>query len=468
MKKEWKLKEYLGDKELYLKMAKIAIPISLQSLITVGINLMDTIMLSKMGDAQISASSLAGQFINLFMICCMGIGMGASVLTSRFWGMQDKHSLKKTITIMLRFVVIFAAIFTAITIISPEWIMRIYSDEAPIITHGITYLKWMIPTYICTGLSLTCTIVLRTVGQVRIPLYCSISAFFVNVFFNWVFIFGKLGAPRMEIGGAALGTLIARVFELIFICGYFFFIDKRIRYRLKDVFMKCRDLLREYIRISIPVLISDGLLAFGNNTVAMIMGRIGETFVAANSVTMVVQQLSSVLTTGVCNASGIITGHTMGEGDIAKAQRQGYTFLFIGFIIGCFSALVIFLLRGPIINYYDISSEAKAIAWDLMNAIIIINIFQSMNSILTKGVLRAGGDTTFLMAGDILFLWVASIPLGYLAGLKWGLPSFWIYTFLKIDQIIKCIWCYFRLRSGKWLKKITFLSPWQKKQRDRL
>ncbi len=454
MKKEWKIKEYLGDKELYLKMAKIAIPISLQSLITVGINLMDTIMLSKMGDAQISASSLAGQFINLFMICCMGIGMGASVLTSRFWGMQDKHSLKKTVTIMLRFVVVFASVFTAVTIISPEWIMRIYSDEAPIITHGITYLKWMIPTYICTGLSLTCTIVLRTVGQVRIPLYCSISAFFVNVFFNWVFIFGKLGAPRMEIGGAALGTLIARVFELIFICGYFFFVDKRIRYRLKDVFMKCRDLLSEYIRISIPVLISDGLLAFGNNTVAMIMGRIGETFVAANSVTTVVQQLSSVLTTGVCNASGIITGHTMGEGDIDKAQRQGYTFLFIGFIIGCFSALVIFLLRGPIINYYDISPEAKAIAWDLMNAIIIINIFQSMNSILTKGVLRAGGDTTFLMAGDILFLWVASIPLGYMAGLKWGLPSFWIYTCLKIDQIIKCIWCYFRLRSGKWLKKI--------------
>jgi len=454
MKKEWNFKEYLGDKELYLKMAKIAIPISLQSLITVGINLMDTIMLSKMGDAQISASSLAGQFINLFMICCMGIGMGASVLTSRFWGMQDKHSLKKTITIMLRFVVVFSAIFTAITIISPKWIMRIYSEEKPIIDHGITYLKWMIPTYICTGLSLTCTIVLRTVGQVRIPLYCSISAFFVNVFFNWVFIFGNLGAPRMEIGGAALGTLIARIFELCFICGYFFFIDKRIRYRLKDVFMKCKDLLGEYIRISIPVLISDGLLAFGNNTVAMIMGRIGETFVAANSVTTVVQQLSSVLTTGVCNASGIITGHTMGEGNIKKAQRQGYTFLFIGFIIGCFSALVIFLLRGPIINYYDVSKEAKDIAWDLMNAIIIINIFQSMNSILTKGVLRAGGDTTFLMAGDILFLWVASIPLGYFAGLKWGLPSFWIYTFLKIDQIIKCVWCYFRLRSGKWLKKI--------------
>ncbi len=454
MKNTWKYKEYFGTKELYLKMVKIAIPISLQSLITVGINLMDTVMLSSMGDAQLSASSLAGQFINLFMICCMGIGMGASVLTSRFWGMQDKTSLKKTVTIMLRFVVLFSSIFTIITVLSPDWIMRIYSKETEIIQHGVTYLKWMIPTYICTGLSLTCTIVLRTVGQVRIPLYCSIAAFFVNVFFNWVFIFGKLGAPRMEIGGAALGTLIARVFELCFICGYFFFIDKKVRYRLRDITMKCRDLLKEYIRISIPVLISDGLLAFGNNTVAMIMGRIGQTFVAANSVTMVVQQLSSVLTTGVCNASGIITGHTMGEGDYDKAQKQGYAFLFMGFIIGCFSALVIFILRDPMINYYDVSAEAKVIAKDLMNAILFINIFQSMNSILTKGVLRAGGDTTFLMAGDILFLWIASIPLGYLAGLVFGWPSFWIYTCLKIDQIIKCVWCYFRLRSGKWLKKI--------------
>ena len=202
------------------------------------------------------------------------------------------------------------------------------------------------------------------------------------------------------------------------------------------------------------MLVSDSLLALGNNAVAMIMGRIGEAFVAANSVTTVVQQLSSVLTTGISNASGIITGHTMGEGDYEKAQKQGYTFLFLGFVIGCGAALVILLLRAPIINYYEVSAEAKAIAWDLMDAITMIIIFQSMNSILTKGVLRAGGDTKFLMAGDILFLWVASIPLGYLAGLVFHWSSFWIYTMLKIDQIIKCVWCYFRLRSGKWLKKI--------------
>lgn len=449
------LKEYLGDRAFYKKIVTIAIPISLQQLITVGINLMDTIMLSSMGDTQLSASSLAGQFINLFEIVCMGVDMGASVLTARFWGMQDKVNLRKSITLMLRLGLLLMTAFTLFSGLRPDWVMKLYTSDEAIIEYGILYLDWLWPTYLCMGLSLTCSIVLRSVGQVKLPLFSSVAAFFVNVFFNWVFIFGELGAPRMEIAGAALGTLIARVFELALIAGCFFFTDRRIGYRLHHLFLRCRDLQKEYFRISIPVLISDSLLALGNNSVAMIMGRIGSAFVAANSATVVVQQLSSVLTQGVSNASGIITGHTMGQGDFEKAQKQGYTFLGLGFIIGVVAAGLIMILSEPMINYYQITTEAKAIAAELMASISFIVVFQSMNSILTKGVLRAGGDTRFLMAGDILFLWVASIPLGYLAGLVLDWPPFWVYTMLKIDQIIKCVWCYFRLRSRKWMKKIT-------------
>ncbi len=452
------LGEYLGDKNFYSTILKIAIPVSAQQLITVGINLMDTIMLSSMGDLQLSASSQASQFINLFQIFCMGIGMGASVLTARFWGMQEKNSLRKAVTIMMRIVLAFATVFFIATLLFPEVIMRIYTTNSETVAYGVSYLQWILPTYYCMGLSLTCTIILRSVGQVKIPLISSIIAFFINVFFNWVFIFGNLGAPRMEIAGAALGTLIARVFELLFICGFFFWKDTRIAYRIRHLLLPCRDLTSEYLRISIPVLISDGLLAFGNNSVAMIMGRIGDTFVAANSVTMVVQQLSSVLTQGISNASGIITGHTMGRGEYDKAQKQGYTFLFLGGLVGCIAAAIILLIRAPIIDYYQVSQQAKEISWSLMDSISFIVIFQAMNSILTKGVLRGGGDTKFLMAGDILFLWVASIPLGALAGLVWHWSPFWIYCMLKIDQILKCIWCFFRLKSKKWMKKISPVS----------
>lgn len=449
-----KIRPYLGTKEFYKKVALIAIPIAAQSLINIGVNLMDTVMLGDMGETQLSASSLANQFVMVFQICCMGVGMGASVLTSRFWGMGDMKSLKKAITVMIRFGMAIALLFTVASIMMPQQIMMIYTDDAGMIDAGARYIKWIVPTYFLTGLSLFCTIILRSVGNVRIPLICSVFSFFVNVFFNWMFIYGNLGAPRMEIEGAALGTLIARAFDFLFICGYFFFIEKRIGYRIKNVFMKCGDIVKDYFRYSMPVFVSDLLLALGNNTIAMVMGRIGVLFVTANAITAVVLQISTVFIQGISNASAIITGHTLGEGDVEKAQKQGYTFAGLGLVIGVVAGGIIMLISGHVINFYNIADETKAIAEELMLALGVIVVFQSMNSILTKGVLRAGGDTKFLMVADVLFLWAASIPLGYLTGLVWNFAPFWIYIALKIDQIIKAVWCIFRLHSKKWIKKI--------------
>lgn len=445
---------YTKDKNFYKKVAGIAIPIALQGLITTGVNMMDTIMIGVVGETQLSAVSLANQFINIFHIFCMGIGMGASVLVARYYGMKDKMSLRNTVAIMLRLCLAMAALFCVATIVWPRQIMQIYTVEEDIITHGVSYLEYSVVTYFLLGLSLTCTIVLRNVGQVRIPLYTSIAAFFVNVGANYIFIFGKFGAPRMEAAGAALGTLIARIFEFSVICGYLFIKDQEIGFRIKHIFAPVGELWREYIRVSIPVLISDGILALGNNSVAMVIGRLGESFVAANAVTAVTQQLSSVMIQGFSQAGAIVTGYTLGEGDREKAHRQGYAFLGLGIIFGFVAAGIIMLISGPMISAYNLSEETQAIAKELMLSISIIVVFQATNSIMTKGVLRGGGDTKVLMVADNVFLWVASIPLGILAGLVLHLPAFWIYFALKIDQVLKAVWCVIRLRSGKWIKKI--------------
>ena len=283
----------------------------------------------------------------------------------------------------------------------------------------------------------------------------SIGAFFVNVFFNWVFIFGKLGAPRMEIAGAALGTLIARVFELAVICGYFFFKDERIGYRIRDLFLRCRDLVSDYIKVSIPVLISDGLLALGNNAVGMVFGRMGENFVSAQAITAVVQSCSTVVIQGVAQSATIITGNTLGEGDVEKTKKQGVAFIGLAMVLGLIAGGIILAIGKPVIGFYGLTEETNAIAWSLMCAQSFVVFFQATNNVMTKGVLRGGGDTRFLMVADILFLWVASVPLGALAGLVWGLPTFWTYCCIRIDQIIKAVWCLFRLRSGKWIKKVS-------------
>lgn len=453
-------KLYVKDKNFYKKVLGISVPIALQGLITTGVNMMDTIMVGKVGETQLSAVSLANQFISIFQIFCMGIGMGASVLVARYFGMRDKPALKKTVAIMLRLVLALSTLFCIATILMPRRIMLIYTVEEDIIAYGIEYLEYSVVTYFLLGLSLTCTIVLRNVGMVKIPLYTSIATFFINVGANYVFIFGKFGAPRMEVAGAAVGTLIARIFEFAVICGYLFIKDKQIEFRIKDLFAPVGKLWKEYIRISIPVLVSDGILALGNNSVAMVIGRLGESFVAANAVTAVTQQLSSVMIQGFSQAGAIVTGHTLGEGASAreKAHEQGYAFLGLGIVFGLVSAGIVMLISEPMIQAYDLLPETQEIARQLMLSIAIIIVFQATNSIMTKGVLRGGGDTKVLMVADNIFLWVASVPLGALAGLVFHWPAFWIYFLLKIDQVLKAIWCVVRLRSGKWIKKIKALA----------
>lgn len=445
---------FVRDKNFYKKTAAIAIPISLQSLISIGVNMADNIMVGSLGENALSGTSLANQFVSIFHIGCMGISMGASVLTARFWGMKDKVALKKTITIMLRICVLFAAIFMAFTLASPTFIMKMYSDDAEVIHQGILYLKWMVPCYLLLGLSLTCTIVLRSVGQVRIPLYSSIGALVINITLNYILIYGHLGAPKMGVEGAAIATMFGRLFEFLFIGINFFFIDKKIQYRIKDLTMSCSSLLYNYFSVSMPVFVSDMLLAFGNTAVAMVMGRIGKDFVSANSITAVTQQLSTVLIQGICHAGCIVTGHTLGEGDKEKAQKQAVTFFMLGIVIGAIAGGIILSINEFVINMYNITDATKDMARQLMKAIAFIVVFQATNSIMTKGVLRGGGDTKFLMVADILYLWILSIPLGYMAGLVWHLPAFWIYIFLKIDQVVKTVWCLFRLKSRKWIKTI--------------
>ena len=233
-------------------------------------------------------------------------------------------------------------------------------------------------------------------------------------------------------------------------------IDKEINFKIKDIFMNTKSLLSEYIRICIPVLISDGILAIGNNTVAMVIGHLGKTFVAANAITAVTQQLSTVVVQGVSQAGAIVTGQTLGTGKKDLTMKQGYLFFGLGLGLGLISAVFITAFKDLIIaSYTEVSPETEKIAGQLMLAISFIIIFQATNSIMTKGVLRGGGDTKMLMITDNIFLWIISIPLGILAGFVFNLPPFWIYVCLKSDQIIKTFWSYLRLKSGKWIRKIS-------------
>ena len=459
------MKLYRKDPHFYKKVFVLGFPIALQTLVTVGVGMLDNIMLSHYSQDTFSAASLANAYVLIFQIFCMGLGMGASVLVSRYYGMKKAHdneekadiSLKQTVCLMLRLMLLFATIFAIGAILFPKLIMESYTDKTELIELGMTYLRYSTLTFFCLGLSLVIAIVLRSVGQSRLPLYVSLGALVVNLLGNYILIFGHFGAPRMGIAGAAIATLLARIFEAAVDLIYLVVCDRKIGFKIHHLFMKTRTLLSEYFRVCIPVLVSDAILAFGSNAVTMVIGHLGGDFVAANSITTVTQQLSTVLIQGVCQAGAIITGQSLGKGRKEQAEEQGWLFLGMGFALGFLSALFIFFTKTPVILSYGekTTAEAVSIAYQLLNAISLIIIFQATNSIMTKGVLRGGGDTKVLMFADNIFLWAMALPLGALAGFVFHLPAFWIYFFLKSDQIAKTIWCVYRLKSRKWIKKIS-------------
>ena len=454
MDKSYSIRAALTDRSLYLDTLKLGVPIAGQSLIAVGMNVADTVMLGKMGDAQISAGSMAGQYVTLFLACVMGLGMGVTVLTNRYWGMGDREHLHRSVTVMFRWELLLATIFAVIGVLCSRSVMRIFTKDAETIAFGMAYLRWLAPCYVCIALSQGCTLVLRSAGKLMVPLLSAGAALGLNVLLNFLLIEGRWGAPRLEIRGAAIATSAAWIFQFLTTCGYFFFVEKDIGYRLGELREDCSSIMPEYLRISLPVLISDGLLGLGSSVISMVMGHMGPTFAAANSVTIVVVQLSTVLHFGMAGAAGVITGHTMGRGEFEKAEARGYAFVVIAFVVGMAAALGIALLRRPVLEYYHVSGEAKKLAWSLMKVIPVFVVVQSVNGVLTKGVLRAGGDTRFLMVADILFLWTVSIPLGLLGAFVLGWPAVAVYEVMKLDLLLKCGWCLWRLRSGRWRKNI--------------
>ena len=414
----------------------------------------DTIMLGKLGETALSASALANQFISIFQICCMGIGMGASVLTSRFWGMQDKHSLRKAVTIMLRLCFIFGLAFTLATILAPEGLMRIYTSDPAIIQAGASYFRWSIPCYWLLGFSLTCTIVLRSVGQVKLPLICSICAFFINVFFNYLFIFGAFGAPRMEVAGAALGTVIARVFEFCFICGYFLFVDKRVAYRLKHLTMKCRDLVGDYLRISIPCWSATHCWAWATTRWPWSWGGSAPPFVAANSITTVTQQLSTVFIQGISNASSIITGPHLGPGRVRQGPAPGLHLPGLGAVIGVLAGLLIMAHQrtSDLLLRHHRRNPADRRAADAGRG--LHRHFPVYEFHLDKG--RASGRRRHQIPDGCRH----PVPVGGLCA-SGSLGGSGVASARLLDLHLpedrpdhQAVWCVFRLSSKKWIKRI--------------
>ena len=444
----------LKNREFYRQTLHLLIPVMLQQLITSGINFLDNIMVGSFGETQIAAASLANQFYAIFQFVCMGLGSGAIVMSSQFWGSGEHKALKTTAAIALRFTVVISGVFLVLSVIWPGAILRCFTSDLGVVKAGETYLRLLGCTFLFAGLSSTATYLLRSTGHVRIPLISSIIAFFLNLGFNYVFIFGFWFFPRLELVGAAVGTVIARTFEFLFIFGYFALKDKNFGFRIQHFSLRDAGLQKQYLRFSLPVIISDTFLGVGIALGSVIIGHISAEFVAANAIVITANQLLTIGNSAMAGASAVVIGNTIGTGDTDRAYRQGVAYVILSVAFGVVFSLVILVLRDPYLRLYSISEVTAAMARDFFLFMIIMSPIQTLAFVTSKGILRGGGDTRFLMIFDSILVWCMSLPLGALAGLVWHLPAFWTFFLLKLEFGAKGVLCTIRFFTKKWIKVI--------------
>lgn len=445
----------LEDKGFYSNVVRLVMPMAIQNLINVGVTSTDVIMLGKVGETALSGVSLANQVYFILSLLFFGLTSGACVLTAQYWGKKDTRTIEKVMGMSFRISLLGAAVFTVAALAFPGLLMRIFTADEAVIEAGISYLRIVAFSYMLSAFTNVYLNIIRSVEKVVIATVVYGTSLVANVIFNAIFIFGLLGVPAMGAAGAALGTLLARVIEVLIVVFYAVKMNDVVKIHIKDLFVKDKALGKDFFTYAFPVLLNELAWGAGMAAISAIVGHLGSSVVAAHSVAQVCRQLSMVIGFGISNAAAIMIGKAIGEKKEELARQYGKRFVKIAVICGIGGGLLILGISPLVRSLLNLTPLAKSYLTAMMLIMSYYVVGQSVNTTMIVGIFRAGGDTRFGLILDVSVMWLCSIAGAAIGAFVIGIPMPWIYILLCSDEIIKIPFSVYRYRTYKWLKNVT-------------
>lgn len=445
---------FTKDRSFYRSLVTLAVPISLQNLVTFAVSFADNVMIGSLGDDAISGVYVGGQLQSVLQMFVGGIEGAILILAAQYWGRKDRESIRKVVSIGVKFALAVGILMSLVAVAFPEWMIRAFTQEPGVIQEGAAYVQIVGFTYLFFSISQVMIAAMRSVETARIGLYISLMSLVVNVSLNYVFIFGHLGFPAMGVRGAAVATLISRIMEMCASVGYVFFVDKKLRFGLRDLFHTDRQLLKDFIRYGLPVI--GGQVVWSVNMLAntKILGYYSAGVIAAASITGMLHNLIYVWMNGLSSAVGIITGKTVGAGLYDKMKEYSKTVQMIFLFVGLISGAVVFLARDGFISLYSASPEAQEYSRQFINVISVTIIGTCYQAACLFGLVKSGGDIAFVFKNDSIFVFLVVIPSALLS--MWlGAPPWVVFACLKCDQILKCFVAIVKINRYNWMKNLT-------------
>lgn len=370
-------------------------------------------------------------------------------------GKKDTKSIEKILAIGIKVAFSISVLFFIFAFFFSRNAMGLFTNDENTILEGIKYLKIVSFSYLTTSISIVYLVTMRSVERVVISTVTYATSFVSNFIINYVLIFGNFGFTEMGIRGAAIGTLVARLIELAIV---FYYNSKNHHFiSIKWKYIKNLNLVlkKDFLKYSSPTMINELLWAGGTAIGVAILGRLGNSIVAANSITSVVRQLAMVFGFGLANTAAIMVGKEIGKKDFKTAEIYAKKLLLYSFLSSLLGVFLLLIAKPFIIKKFTLNMEVEDYLRFTLNILLYYIPLQSISVVLIVGVFRAGGDTKFALIADVLPLWCGSVLISAFAAFYLGLPTKLIYLLIMSDEIIKQPLIIWRYRSKKWINNVT-------------
>lgn len=448
---------FKGNKDDPFKRALLAvgIPVALQHLIQTALNLIDTIMIGRVSKDALAAVGLANQVFFLMILLAFGINSGVSVYIAQFWGKKDVKNIRKTIGVGLTGGLIVSMFFFLVSFLFPVQVLELFLKETNVVRIGADYLRIVSVSYIFTAITLTYSVASRGVEQARLPMVVSSVSIVVNTVGNWILIFGLFGLPAMGAKGAAIATLIARVFEMLMLLFFIYKTDNVLAAKISELTSFRKAFVKKIFKTAMPVLINEGIWALGTVMYTMAMAKINSDAVASFQVMMAVYRFFEVAFIGLGNACQVVIGNRIGAGEEHLAMSYGQKFINLTLVTCLFTSVLIFISAENVATLFNVPPNVQRDAVYMMRIVAFYNFPKMLNLLLIVGILRGGGDTMFAMIIETLCVWGIGVPLAFAGAMFFKWPAYIVVAALMMEEVIKTFLGAYRFYSKKWVRNVV-------------
>lgn len=444
-----------AEKSFYRNFFTIYVALVLQNVITLSVNLADNMMLGAYSEVSLAGVAAVNQIQFVYQQILTALGDGLVIFCSQYWGRRQTGPMKNISSTAMRTALGVALLLFTVISLFPGQAVGLFTTDRPIIEEGVKYLSIIRFTYIFFAITMLLLATLRSVEIVKIAFYLSIMTFFINCSINFILIYGNFGAPELGVTGAAIGTLTARAMECMVLIAYVLKKEKVLKIRPKDYLKTEHVLTKDYFKVTSPMLVVQSLWGVNTALQTAILGHMTASAIAANSVASTLFLLVKSTAVGAASTASVVIGKAVGIGDMSRVKAYAKVLQKMFLVIGVISGIILFVIRIPILDLYDLAAETKEMANTFLIILSVVCIGMSYQMPTNNGIIRGGGSAMFVVKMDLISIWGIVIPLSlFMAFVVKASPAV-VVCCLNADQIFKCIPAFLKSNYGNWIRKLT-------------